>query len=86
MYKVLLSPGAEKSLDRLYKGDRKIFNHFIDTIDTISRDPYSAKALVGNLKGYYSFRVGDYRIVFEVDKKKSVIIIEKIAHRSSVYK
>ena len=34
----------------------------------------------------YRSRVGDYRIVFDVDVDTLVIIVTKIAHRSEVYK
>jgi mRNA-degrading endonuclease RelE of RelBE toxin-antitoxin system len=41
---------------------------------------------MGNLKGHYSCRVGDYRILLEVDKAKRIVYVEKIEHRSAVYK
>jgi mRNA interferase RelE/StbE len=49
-----------------------------------SRHP-NIKALKGKLKGYYRYRVGDYRIIDEIDQKIIQVIVIKIAHRSSIY-
>jgi mRNA interferase RelE/StbE len=86
MFHVLISPGAEKSLNSIRKSNRKLFDNIIQALDAIANNPYNAKTLVANLKGYYSYRIGDYRILFEINKKKSNIYILKIAHRSGVYK
>ena len=50
----------------------------------ISENPYCAKPLVGNLAGYYSYRVGNYRILFEIEKKDLLVYVEKIEHRGRV--
>jgi mRNA interferase RelE/StbE len=86
VYQVLLSRETEKFLSTLQKSDKKLFNRFIDAFTIISNKPYTATALVGNLKGYYSYRVGDYRIIYEIIKQKLLVYIEKVAHRKEVYK
>lgn len=50
-----------------------------------------AKALSGNLKGLYRFRVGDYRIIFTISEDGTVSILTiltilTIAHRKDVYR
>ena len=40
--------------------------------------------LRGTLKGYWKLRVGDYRIVYKIEK--STIIILGIRHRKDIYK
>jgi mRNA interferase RelE/StbE len=86
MYKILLSRSSAKFLDSIHISDRSLFNRFIKAFDLLSQDPYQAKALVGNLSGYYSYRIGDYRIIFEIERKKLLVYVEKIAHRSYIYK
>lgn len=36
--------------------------------------------------GEYRFRIGDYRILFDINTKDQVIIILKVGHRKDVYK
>jgi mRNA-degrading endonuclease RelE of RelBE toxin-antitoxin system len=42
-----------------------------------------AKALSGNLAGWYRIRTGDYRIRFRVEPGR--ITVDKIGHRKDVY-
>ena len=86
MFEVILSRRVEKFLNDIHKTNLKLFNRFMQSFDRLAENPFIAKALIGNLKGYYSYRTGDYRIIFEIDKKKSLVYIEKIAHRRIVYK
>lgn len=85
MYKIILSKGTAKFLANIYSRDKKLLSRFYNSFEKLSKDPYSASPLVGNLKGYYSYRVGDYGIIFEIEKKSLLIFIEKIEHRKSVY-
>jgi mRNA interferase RelE/StbE len=86
MYQVLFSKSVEKFLATQQKRNRKLFSRLMDAFDEISDDPHKATVLTGNLKGYYSYRVGDYRILFEVDKRQSLLYVEKIEHRREVYR
>lgn len=55
-------------------------------LDRISDDPYRAKPLYGILKGYHSYRIREYRIIFDIVKKKYLLHVEKIEHRKNVYR
>lgn len=49
-------------------------------------DPYQkGKPLVGNLKGYWSYRVGDYRIICQVFKTRLVIEVAQVGNRRDIY-
>lgn len=43
------------------------------------------KPLRYSLKGHRRLRVGDYRIVYRIDPKKSIVLIVAIKHRKDVY-
>lgn len=86
MYQVFLSKNVEKVLANIQKRNKKLFNRFIQALNKISEEPYCAKALMGKLEGYYSYRAGNYRILFEVDKRQLFVYVEKIEHRKEVYR
>lgn len=44
------------------------------------------KPLKGNLKDYWRYRVGNYRIIAEIDDAKIRIVIIEIGHRRKIYK
>ena len=43
------------------------------------------KALVGNLKDYWRYRIGDYRLITKIDDGKLLIITLELKHRKEVY-
>jgi|TARA_B100000315_G_scaffold260807_1_gene325632 mRNA interferase RelE/StbE len=47
---------------------------------------FHSKPLKGNLKGLYCLRAGDYRIIFNLNRKKKSVLVLKVGHRSEIYK
>ena len=56
----------------------------LETLDLISREPERAgKQLLGRMKGLWSARVGNYRVLYTM--AASQIIIRAIRHRAVAY-
>lgn len=56
--------------------------HLIQT-----ENPYaSGKAFSGNLKGYWRYRIGSYRLLVKINDHELIILAIDIDHRSVVYK
>lgn len=43
-------------------------------------------ALTGDLKGLWRYRVGDYRIVAQIEDDRFVVLVVTIGHRREVYR
>ena len=57
----------------------------IDQLKVFRKDPISlAKKLTNPKLGTYRYKVGDYRVVFDIDNKTVIIII--VGHRKNIYK
>jgi mRNA interferase RelE/StbE len=83
MYKVEIENRCLKELKRL---DREAVQKAFRIIeDQITKDPYNAKALSGSFKGFYSYRFGNYRIVYEIFDNTLTVIVLRIGHRKNVY-
>jgi mRNA interferase RelE/StbE len=84
-YIVVFKPSAQKQLSKLDKTTQsrigKKLLYYLEQKDTLS---YAVKMADSNLDGEYRFRIGDYRIVFDVHGQKLVVL--KIQHRRNVYK
>ena len=78
-----LAQSADKSLSKLPKN---IQSKIISSFDKIILNPISGIKLHGELKNYYKFRVGDYRIVYRFNSKEDIVQVVKIEHRQGVYK
>lgn len=44
------------------------------------------KALKGNLKDYWRYRIGQYRILVDIKEENLVILVISIGHRKNIYK
>ena len=74
MYEIRFSQQAEKDIRRLTP---KLKQKLMDILrNRIAIDPYSGKALVGDLKGYYSVRLSyQDRIVYSIEDNELVVYV-----------
>ncbi len=79
-YSALLNP---KEIARFPKADLRRIKKSIEEKLTTHPEIFG-KPLRFSLKGHRSLRVGDYRVIFRIDK--AIVSILIIAHRSVVYK
>lgn len=71
---------------KLLKLSTKIHIRVISALDMIQANPLIGEKFHGELSEYYKFRIGDYRIIYSFDSRKSIVFILKIEHRQGVYK
>lgn len=63
---------------------RKIIKKAIE--DKLGSDPLKyGLPLRRTLKKFFKLRVGDYRIIYQIEKSEVVVLIVKIGHRREVY-
>ena len=77
---------AKKEFLKLDKPIQKQIQTFIVKLQGMTDPRASGKALVGNLAGRWRYRVGDYRLVCEIEDDKILVAVLHIAHRKEVYK
>ena len=83
---IKFSEHADKVLRKL---DKTISNRILKEINAISKleNPrLKGKALIGNKAGFWRYRVGDYRIICDIEDAVLVILVVEVNHRSKVYK
>ena len=49
-------------------------------------DHPNIKSLKGPLAGYYRYRLGDWRVVYQIKEQKKQVIILLIVHRKNAYR
>ncbi|MFV1969257.1 MAG: type II toxin-antitoxin system RelE/ParE family toxin [Pirellulaceae bacterium] len=83
-YEVQLAAAVSRQLKKL---PRDIQRRVKDTIDSLEDDPRqpTAKKLQG-AENLWRVRVGDYRILYEIEAAKYVVLVIRIAHRKEVYR
>lgn len=71
------------------KLDKGVAARVFDELDEIAKleDPRSmGKGLTENKSGLWRYRVGDYRIVVDIEDDVLVILVVDVDHRSRVYR
>lgn len=80
---------SSDALKQLKKMDRQIAKRIINFLEhKISplADPRQiGKPLQGQLVNLWRYRVGDYRIIVEIQDDKLIIQVIKIGHRKDIY-
>jgi mRNA interferase RelE/StbE len=87
-WRVEFTPEAQRNLDRFDKQvARRIVKFMVDRIATLE-DPRSiGEALHGpDLKKYWKYRVGDYRVIVKIEDERVSIVVIRIGNRREVYR
>lgn len=84
MFEVRFKKSVEKDLRAIPKVDKKRLLEQIGKI--LAKDPYRGKALTGEFKGLYRWRTGRFRVIYEIQNNRLVILVLKIGHRKDVYR
>ncbi|MEZ7765300.1 MULTISPECIES: type II toxin-antitoxin system RelE family toxin [Gemella] len=87
MYKVVFDDKIKKDLKKLDKQTLKaLFNWIEKNLQNTTEPRIKGKALIGNKKGYWRYRIGDYRLITKIEDDKLLIIAINFKHRKEVYK
>ncbi len=84
-YRIEWEQDAADALDRL---DADVVQRILLRISwlSINLDNTRPQALVGDLKGYFKLRVGDYRVIYTMNREERLLVIEDVGHRRDIYK
>jgi mRNA interferase RelE/StbE len=84
-YTMVFKPSAQKQMSQLNRTTQlriaKKLQYYLSQSDPLG---YAVKMADSSLDGQYRFRIGDYRIIFDVVPGK--VIVLKIQHRRDIYK
>jgi len=85
---VELYPHAVREYRKLSGPTRKRIREALDRLERANEPLLQAgvRSLVGRLAGFHHLRVGDWRVIFEIIRKRSVIAVHRIVPRKDAYK
>ena len=85
-YKLMYSEKAQKQLNRLdYSIKSKILKYIDQNLFNTDNPKKFGKALRYNLKGFWRYRVENYRIIAKIEEDKLVILIIQVNKRDKIY-
>lgn len=82
-FQVIISHQAKKELKKI---DQLSQSRIIKVLVSLEKDPFLGKKLRGDLADCWSVRVWPYRIIYQIVRKKLLVLVVKVGHRQGIYK
>jgi mRNA interferase RelE/StbE len=83
-YNVSFKPSVVKDLRHLPK---PVVARILESIESLKTDPFPRQAIkLSGAERLYRIRMGEYRIVYEIDIRAKQLIVHYVRHRREVYR
>lgn len=84
LFKVEWKKSSERDLKQI---DKQYIHKIIKEIEFLTDDPFPVQSKkLRDSELSYRLRIGDYRVIYQVDIQNKVIVIYHIRHRKDAYK
>jgi mRNA interferase RelE/StbE len=85
VYKIIIKKEAAKSLNKIPRNAAKSIR---EKLEAIATNPYADHPNAKKLQGRdgYRLRVGDWRVIYEIQNEQLVILVLRVAPRGEVYR
>ncbi|PIQ73302.1 type II toxin-antitoxin system mRNA interferase toxin, RelE/StbE family [Candidatus Roizmanbacteria bacterium CG11_big_fil_rev_8_21_14_0_20_36_8] len=83
VYKIKITAKAKQELKNLSIRHKNVLNAIYEELKD---NPYLGKPLTRELTGRFSYRVGVYRIIYNINERDKTIFVITAGHRGVVYK
>ena len=76
---------SEKSVKQLEKIGKKDAQKIYDAVSDCAQNPYESVSRLTNSQ-FYRLRVGNYRVILDLQQSKMIIFVIETDHRKKIYK
>ncbi len=85
-YKVIFTERAKKQLKKLDKHIAALIIGWLEkNIQNCENPRLHGKGLVENKSGQWRYRIGDYRVICEIQDKEIIVLVLEVGHRRDIY-
>ena len=76
------------AIDDLGRLDTAIVRQVRNRLDGLAENAETMRhrMLSGRLRGLFRLRIGDYRLLYTLDREKRTIVVRAVRHRSEIYR
>ncbi len=85
-YKLVLSDNVKKQFKKMDKYIALlILKEMQKTLNNVENPRYTGKALTGDKKGLWRYRIGNYRVICDIKDTELIILALEVGHRKLIY-
>lgn len=85
-YKVIFTERAKKQLKNLDKHISALIIGWLEkNIQNCENPRLHGKGLLENKSGQWRYRIGDYRVICEIQDKEIIVLVLEVGHRREIY-
>ena len=77
-YKALFKPSADRQLRKLPEAVQRRIVSEVESLAANPRPPGAAK--LSGTENLWPIRIGDYRVVYEIDDERLIVLVLRVAH------
>ncbi len=81
-YNLILSHKFDREFSQL---EKTLQSRVVEGLRELNENPHAGKQLKGKLKDLLSWRVGKYRILYQIQEEKLLVFAVSVRHRKHVY-
>jgi len=86
-YQLKTTPKFDKQLKKLAKaGQKQIVEYLLQNVNDSENPRAVGKALAGNYKGFWRYRIGAYRVICNIEDDECIVLALTTAHRKDAYR
>jgi len=86
-WRVEISRSAEKQIQKLDRTAQELIVRFLrERVQAADNPRQWGKPLHGDKGGLWRYRVGDYRLICEIQDERVTVLVVRVGHRKAVYR
>lgn len=86
IYQIVYTDSARKQIKKLDRQTQALIKGWIDkNLIGTSNPRQHGRGLTANRSGQWRYRIGDYRILAEIQDDKVIVLLLEIGHRKNIY-
>ncbi len=86
-WKIEITRTAEKQIKKLHRVAQQSIVRFLrDRLNPADNPRQWGKPLHGEKRGLWRYRIGDYRLICDIQDERITILVLRVGHRKDVYR
>ena len=82
-YRVLIPKSVHKQINKL---PSSVSDSVISKLEALQENPRPAGSLKMHGSEGWHVRLGDYRLIFDIDDRQKLVVVRRLGHRREIYR